>query len=515
MVLIPSGSDPLGRYDITSDFYLMTTEVTQGMFTSLMSYDPTTYSTTYGVGNDFPAYYLSWHMAADYANTVTQRHNSVNGTSFEECYTCSNSGTTSVTCTEAVNPYQCSGYVLPTEAEWGYAARSGTQYDYWTPDGGGNYSANACTGNETIQDGVNSPLLSEYAWYCANNQWSNSSYPLGSKEVAQLLPNGFGLHDMHGNLWEWTADWYGCSFPRASADPYCDSAGSNHVKRGGYWGNTSDGVRSSYRSANISTERVSNIGFRLARHPMTTPSAASIAIANSDPLEQVDDLYCEILAESIDPDGNSVTYSFDWTVDGSIYNGTPTTTTYSGDTIPASETYAGEVWECTVTPNDGIEDGVSSTDSVTIDSVCGLTDCDVNLDLGGGQSIDMVLIPAGDDPLGRYTLTNDFYLMTTKVTQGMYTSLMSYDPTTYSTTFGVGSDYPVYYVNWHMAADFANHLTVHHNSENGTSLSECYSCSGSGGTNVTCSESITLSMFRLSYADRSRMGVCGAVWNHF
>ena len=43
-------------------------------------------------------------MAADYANTVTQRHNSVNGTFFEECYTCSNSGTTSVTCTEAAIP---------------------------------------------------------------------------------------------------------------------------------------------------------------------------------------------------------------------------------------------------------------------------------------------------------------------------------------------------------------------------------------------------------------------------
>ena len=102
--------------------------------------------------------------------------------------------------------------MLPTEAEWEYAARSGTQYDFWTPDGGGNYSANACHGTETIQDGVSNPLLRGYAWYCGNrnNQYGGE----GSKEVSQKLPNGFGLYDMHGNLWEWTADWYGCSFPQ-------------------------------------------------------------------------------------------------------------------------------------------------------------------------------------------------------------------------------------------------------------------------------------------------------------
>ena len=78
-----------------------------------------------------------------------------------------------------------------------------------------------------------------------------------------------------------------------------------------------------------------------------------------------------------------------------------------------------------MTPNDGTEDGLTSTDSVTIAN-CGLTNCDTNLDLVGDY-IDMVLIPSGFDPLGRYDITSDFYLMTTEVTQGMFTSLMSYD----------------------------------------------------------------------------------------
>jgi formylglycine-generating enzyme required for sulfatase activity len=235
----------------------MTTEVTQGMFTALMSYNPITNS--YGVGNDYPAYYVNWHMAADFANKVTQRHNSVNGTALQQCYSCSSSGTTSVSCTEAVNPYQCSGYVLPTEAEWEYAARSGTQYDFWTPDGGGNYSVYACNGTETIQDGVSNPLLSEYAWYCGNAS--------SSQEVGQKLPNGFGLYDMHGNLYEWTADWYGCNFPQTSTDPYCSTAGSSRVIRGGGWGGSPRAMRASIRNYTGPTVRGNYFGFRLGLHP--------------------------------------------------------------------------------------------------------------------------------------------------------------------------------------------------------------------------------------------------------
>jgi formylglycine-generating enzyme required for sulfatase activity len=98
--------------------------------------------------------------------------------------------------------------------------------------------------------------LSEYAWYClsGNNQ-----------TVAQKLPNGFGLYDMHGNEWEWTNDWLGCSYPSSSIDPFCDTVGVEKTRKSGDWNDYPFNQKIYPRYSKPPEDRYASIGFRLAR----------------------------------------------------------------------------------------------------------------------------------------------------------------------------------------------------------------------------------------------------------
>ena len=136
---------------------------------------------------------------------------------------------------EGVNMYR-----LPTEAEWEYAVRAGTRTAY-------------SFGDDASQLGV-------HAWYGANSD--SKTHPVGQKQ-----PNGWGLFDMHGNVWEWVADWYGDYPHGAVTDPRGPRSGALRVYRGGSWLNGARYCRAANRYGGSPGLRNYLLGFRLARTP--------------------------------------------------------------------------------------------------------------------------------------------------------------------------------------------------------------------------------------------------------
>ena len=134
------------------------------------------------------------------------------------------------------------GLRLPTEAEWEYACRAGTTTAF-----------NNGSSDDTT--------LSMLAWFNVNA--SEQTRPVGEK-----LPNGFGLYDMHGNVYEWCEDWFGPYSPGPVTDPIGPPTGDWRVARGGSWINSSNKCRSSWRPCCSSDPGVEKlIGVRMARTP--------------------------------------------------------------------------------------------------------------------------------------------------------------------------------------------------------------------------------------------------------
>ena len=100
----------------------------------------------------------------------------------------------------------------------------------------------------------------------------------------------------------------------------------------------------------------------------TLPDAPELAFDPVSPEQGIDDLFCEVVTDSVDDDGDTVTYTFTWTVDGAAYTGA-STTDHTGDTVPAADTELGFDWICTATPNDGYGDGTAEAILVTVRDV--------------------------------------------------------------------------------------------------------------------------------------------------
>jgi formylglycine-generating enzyme required for sulfatase activity len=136
-------------------------------------------------------------------------------------------------------------YRLPTEAEWEYACRAGTT-TRWS-------------------FGDHERQLKDYAWY-RNNAWDiDEKY---AHAVGTKLPNPWGLYDMHGNVWEWTMDWYSKSYYNSSPgrDPSGPTMGSGRVVRGGSFSNYfALNTRSANRNYYGPSYRNNSLGARLLR----------------------------------------------------------------------------------------------------------------------------------------------------------------------------------------------------------------------------------------------------------
>ena len=202
----------IGKYEVTQQLweYVMnyTGTAADGSTMTAVATDPwlgDNPSSTYGKGNYYPAYYVSYYDIVDY---FIPRLNKITGKTFR----------------------------LPTEAEWEYAARGGNQSK------GYKYSG--------------SNAIGDVAWY--SDIASSKTHPVGTKS-----PNELGIYDMSGNVWEWCSDWYGSYSSTAQTNPTGASSGSNRVRRGGSWGSNAQNCRVSHRGNNTPSYRNSNLGFRL------------------------------------------------------------------------------------------------------------------------------------------------------------------------------------------------------------------------------------------------------------
>lgn len=213
--MMGSPKDEEGRDDdgtqhkvtLTRGFWLGKYPVTQAQWESVMGDNP-----SYFEGDANPVDYVSWDDCKEFIKKINSRFN----------FTAR----------------------FPTEAEWEYACRAGTTTMY--------HWGNALNGDRANCDG-NFPCGTS-----VEGRYLQKTTPVGSYDA-----NPWGFYDMHGNVLEWCADWYGSYLTKAVTDPEGPASGVGRVLRGGSWFNIASSCCSAYRYSRDPDDRISLCGFRL------------------------------------------------------------------------------------------------------------------------------------------------------------------------------------------------------------------------------------------------------------
>ena len=205
------------RVTLTQPFGLGKTEVTQGQFKKVMGTEPWNGQPFVQADKDCPATYVSWGDAKEFCEKLTELERESGKLKANE------------------------EYRLPTEAEWEYACRAGTE--------------------TAFSFGDDESQMGEHAWFDGNARNAGEKY---AHKVGMKKPNPWGLYDMHGNVFEWCSDWYG-EEPSGGTDPVSPNGGSKRVLRGGSWKADPGYCRSAFRLNLVPSIRNDNLGFRVAR----------------------------------------------------------------------------------------------------------------------------------------------------------------------------------------------------------------------------------------------------------
>jgi formylglycine-generating enzyme required for sulfatase activity len=177
-------------------------------------------------------------------------------------------------------------YVLPTEGQWEYACRAGTTTAYsW----GGSIA----------------PNNANYNW---DGDYNSGIDYQQTRDVGQYSPNAWGFYDMHGNVREWVADWYGGYTVGPLTDPSGATSGSNRVNRGGAWWDTGIYLRSGVRYSADLNYINGGVGFRIAFQDINNApiNLGPITVLSVEENQPVGTVVGEL--NSSDPDGNSISY---------------------------------------------------------------------------------------------------------------------------------------------------------------------------------------------------------------